>query len=155
MRRASPSAIAVLPTPGGPIKTGLFFVRRERMRTTRRISLSRPLKTSQPKASLGVSRVHSHDRIQFALFSQSSQIHRIFSQGLESLLSSLAIDMLRAADIGDSTSDSSFSKTGFLERSKNARIRQQTEYQSILTDESVVLLFCYFLCFAKDFVGLR
>ncbi len=28
-RRASPSAMAVLPTPGSPISTGLFFVRRE------------------------------------------------------------------------------------------------------------------------------
>ena len=28
---ASPSAIAVLPTPGSPIRTGLFFVRRDRI----------------------------------------------------------------------------------------------------------------------------
>ena len=30
MRSASPSAMAVLPTPGSPISTGLFLVRRER-----------------------------------------------------------------------------------------------------------------------------
>jgi hypothetical protein len=30
IRWASPSAMAVLPTPGSPIKTGLFLVRRER-----------------------------------------------------------------------------------------------------------------------------
>ena len=29
MRCASPSAIAVLPTPGSPIRIGLFLVRRE------------------------------------------------------------------------------------------------------------------------------
>ena len=29
IRKASPSAIAVLPTPGSPIRTGLFFVRRD------------------------------------------------------------------------------------------------------------------------------
>ena len=29
IRCASPSTIAVLPTPGSPISTGLFFVRRE------------------------------------------------------------------------------------------------------------------------------
>jgi hypothetical protein len=29
MRWASPSTIAVLPTPGSPISTGLFFVRRD------------------------------------------------------------------------------------------------------------------------------
>ena len=32
-----------LPTPGSPISTGLFFVRRERTCTTRRISSSRPM----------------------------------------------------------------------------------------------------------------
>ena len=43
IRRASPSAIAVLPTPGSPISTGLFFVRRESTWITRRISWSRPI----------------------------------------------------------------------------------------------------------------
>ncbi len=40
---ASPSTIAVFPTPGSPIKTGLFFVRRERTWITRSISFSRPI----------------------------------------------------------------------------------------------------------------
>ena len=35
--------MAVLPTPGSPISTGLFFVRRERTWMTRRISWSRPI----------------------------------------------------------------------------------------------------------------
>ena len=43
IRCASPSAIAVLPTPGSPIRTGLFFVRRESTWITRRISSSRPI----------------------------------------------------------------------------------------------------------------
>jgi hypothetical protein len=43
MRCASPSTIAVLPTPGSPISTGLFFVRRLSTCTTRRISSSRPI----------------------------------------------------------------------------------------------------------------
>ena len=43
MRWASPSAIAVLPTPGSPISTGLFLVRRDRTWITRRISSSRPI----------------------------------------------------------------------------------------------------------------
>ena len=43
MRWASPSTIAVLPTPGSPISTGLFLVRRERTWMTRRISSSRPM----------------------------------------------------------------------------------------------------------------
>ena len=43
MRWARPSAMAVLPTPGSPMRTGLFFVRRDRTWTTRRISSSRPM----------------------------------------------------------------------------------------------------------------
>ena len=43
MRCARPSTIAVLPTPGSPISTGLFFVLRERIWMTRRISASRPI----------------------------------------------------------------------------------------------------------------
>ncbi len=43
MRWARPSTIAVLPTPGSPMRTGLFLVRRERTWTTRRTSSSRPI----------------------------------------------------------------------------------------------------------------
>src|SRR6266508_4121265 len=43
MRWASASTMAVLPTPGSPIRTGLFLVRRERICTTRSISFSRPM----------------------------------------------------------------------------------------------------------------
>ncbi len=43
MRWARPSTIAVLPTPGSPIRTGLFLVRRCRTWTVRRISSSRPI----------------------------------------------------------------------------------------------------------------
>ena len=43
IRWASPSTMAVLPTPGSPMRTGLFFVRRERTWMTRRISSSRPM----------------------------------------------------------------------------------------------------------------
>ena len=43
IRFARPSTIAVFPTPGSPIRTGLFLVRRHRIRITRRISSSRPI----------------------------------------------------------------------------------------------------------------
>ena len=43
MRWARPSTTAVLPTPGSPISTGLFLVRRLRIWITRRISWSRPM----------------------------------------------------------------------------------------------------------------
>ena len=40
---ARPSTMAVFPTPGSPISTGLFFVRRDKTCITRRISSSRPI----------------------------------------------------------------------------------------------------------------
>ncbi len=43
IRLASPSTMAVFPTPGSPIRIGLFFVRREIISITRRISSSRPI----------------------------------------------------------------------------------------------------------------
>ena len=43
IRCASPSTTAVLPTPGSPIKTGLFLVFRLKMRIAFRISSSRPI----------------------------------------------------------------------------------------------------------------
>ena len=43
IRCASPSTAAVFPTPGSPIRTGLFFVLRDRIRITFRISSSRPM----------------------------------------------------------------------------------------------------------------
>ena len=51
MRRASPSTIAVLPTPGSPIRIGLFFFRRERICDTRSISDSRPTIGSRAPSS--------------------------------------------------------------------------------------------------------
>ena len=43
MRSARPSTMAVLPTPGSPISTGLFLVRRASTWMVRRISSSRPM----------------------------------------------------------------------------------------------------------------
>ena len=43
IRKANPSAMAVFPTPGSPISTGLFFLRRLRTWMVRRISSSRPI----------------------------------------------------------------------------------------------------------------
>ena len=52
---ASPSAMAVLPTPGSPMSTGLFFVRRVRMRSARAISFSRPMTgSSRPSRAIAV-----------------------------------------------------------------------------------------------------
>ena len=43
IRCANPSIAAVLPTPGSPISTGLFFVFLDRIRIILRISASRPI----------------------------------------------------------------------------------------------------------------
>ena len=52
---AKPSAIAVLPTPGSPINTGLFFVRRANTSITRVISLLRPITgSSVPSRAISV-----------------------------------------------------------------------------------------------------
>ena len=47
---ASASTIAVFPTPGGPIRTGLFFVRLLKICNTRAISLLRPITGSNLSA---------------------------------------------------------------------------------------------------------
>ena len=57
IRCARPSAIAVLPTPGSPISTGLFFVRRLSTWITRRISSSRPITGSSLPARGGLGQV--------------------------------------------------------------------------------------------------
>jgi len=49
MRVASPSTIAVFPTPGSPRSTGLFFRRRDRTWTTRSSSISRPISGSNTR----------------------------------------------------------------------------------------------------------
>ena len=55
IRCAKPSTMAVLPTPGSPISTGLFFVRRLRIVIIRSSSLSRPIiASSSPAAAFAV-----------------------------------------------------------------------------------------------------
>ena len=55
MRRASPSTMADLPTPGSPISTGLFFLRLLKICARRSISRSRPTTgSSRPSAAARV-----------------------------------------------------------------------------------------------------
>ena len=77
IRCASPSTIAVLPTPASPISTGLFFVRRHRISITRSISGSRPISgSSLPWAASAVrSRVNS---CRLGVFEFSLFVHRNF-----------------------------------------------------------------------------
>ena len=68
MRCASPSTMAVLPTPGSPMSTGLFFVRRHRICTTRSSSASRP--------TSGSSWLSSADCVRSRENSESSELSR-------------------------------------------------------------------------------
>ena len=65
MRCASPSTMAVLPTPGSPISTGLFLVRRDSTWIVRRISSSRPMTgSSLPSRAASVrSRAYFFERV--------------------------------------------------------------------------------------------
>src|SRR5437867_579050 len=50
MSCANPSTIAVLPTPGSPIRTGLFFLRRDRISITR--SKNNPVRSEEHTSEL-------------------------------------------------------------------------------------------------------
>ena len=53
IRKAKPSAMALLPTPGSPINIGLFFFLRERIWLTRSISFSRPtIGSNRPSSAI-------------------------------------------------------------------------------------------------------
>ena len=70
---ANPSIIAVFPTPGSPIRAGLFFLRRVKTWDTRSISFSRPMTGSSfPfRASLVISR-EKWSRVGVRLFEDGS-----------------------------------------------------------------------------------
>ena len=55
MRKAKPSAIALFPTPGSPIKMGLFFFLRLRTWLTRSISFALPtIGSRRPSSAMRV-----------------------------------------------------------------------------------------------------
>src|SRR4026208_2393989 len=68
MRWARPSTTAVLPTPGSPISTGLFFVRRDRICITRSISVWRPTTGSSFDSAASFVRLRPNWSRSFELF---------------------------------------------------------------------------------------
>ena len=68
MREARPSTTAVLPTPGSPISTGLFFWRRERICITRSISVWRPTTGSSFPSTASFVRLRPNWSRSFELF---------------------------------------------------------------------------------------
>ena len=81
MRWASPSTTAVLPTPGSPMSTGLFLVRRLSTCTTRRISA-----------------VAADDRVELAVAGDGGQVDAVLLQRLVGVLGVGAGDPRAAAD---------------------------------------------------------
>ena len=61
MRKANPSAMALLPTPGSPMSRGLFFLRRLSICDTRSISFSRP--TTGSSLSCSANSVRSRPKL--------------------------------------------------------------------------------------------
>ena len=76
--------MAVLPTPGSPISTGLFFVRRESTWMMRRISSSRPITGSI-----------------FPARARVGEIAAVLLEGLVLLLGVVARDAVRAAHLAE------------------------------------------------------
>ena len=77
MRWARPSTTAVLPTPGSPMSTGLFLVRRESTCTRRRISESRPITgSSLPERATSVRSVPNFSS-DWKVFSGSGEVTRV------------------------------------------------------------------------------
>ena len=69
--------MAVLPTPGSPIRTGLFLVRRERTWMTRRISSSRPMTGSSLPSSAACVRSRPNFSSDWYLSSGFSSVTRM------------------------------------------------------------------------------
>ncbi len=92
MRCARPSTIAVLPTPGSPMRTGLFFVRRERTWMTRRISSSRPIHAADLL-------VAADDRIDLAFARELGEVAPVLLERLVLALRVSVGDALVAAHV--------------------------------------------------------
>ena len=92
MRCASPSTIAVLPTPGSPISTGLFLVRRCRIWITRRISSSRPITGSSLPGACALGEIQGVFLERFARAFGFLALHALAAaHGLDRLLERLLV----------------------------------------------------------------
>ena len=134
MRWARPSTIAVLPTPGSPIRTGLFFVRRLRTWMTRRISSSRPMTGSSLPCS--------------ALL---GQVAAELLERADSVLGGLVGDAVRAADLGDRLRQAVLRGAGGAQRvARLGAVAGQREQQVLGRDVLVLELAHLALGVAQD-----
>ena len=109
MRWASPSTIAVLPTPGSPISTGLFFVRRESTCIVLLISSSLPMTGSSfPLSAAAVKSLvyfFSASKLSSAFEAVALRPLRIFSISDFSFLASRPPTIFASANANKSISD--------------------------------------------------
>ncbi len=104
IRWARPSTTAVLPTPGSPMSTGLFLVRRDSTWITRRISESRPITgSSLPSSADRVRSTEYFSRLSY-VDSASGLVTRRFPRSAvrpsrsPSAVSPASVSSVRAAD---------------------------------------------------------
>ena len=122
IRWARPSTIAVLPTPGSPTSTGLFFVLRDRIWMTRRISASRPMTgSSLPLARLG------------------DEVAAVLLQRLVGRLGHRARHALSAADLGQHLEEAVRRQPAVLEHLACGRARAQHRQDEVLDGDVLVL----------------
>ena len=118
MRIARPSTMAVLPTPGSPISTGLFLVRRASTWMVRRISSSRPITGSSLP-----SRANCGD------------VAGVFLQGIEVRLGVGRVDLAALADVVHRLLQRLRRSPGGLQRAGGGRVgRGQRHQQPVLRD---------------------
>ncbi len=103
IRDASPSTTAVFPTPGSPISTGLFLVRRDRTWTTRRISASRPITGSNLPARAAAVRSTPYFSSAWLVLSGSRLVTRLLPRRLRQGRAAAAPggDLMLPQQIGD------------------------------------------------------
>ena len=124
MRCARPSTIAVLPTPGSPISTGLFLVRRCSTCMVRRISSSRPITGSSLPCS-----------------ARSVRSMVYFSSAWRCSSALASVDLLAAAHLVDRLLERALHDAGVLEqRPERALVLERREHEQLARDELVAAL---------------
>ena len=122
IRWARPSTIAVLPTPGSPMRTGLFFVRRLSTWMTRRISSSRPM-TGSSLPSRAASR----------------EVAAVALERLDLLLGRLVGDAVRAAHVGERLQQALARRAGGAQRLAGGAVVAGEREQQVLDGDVLVL----------------
>ena len=121
MRSASPSTMAVLPTPGSPISTGLFLVRRARIWMVRRISSSRPITGSSlpSRPSCG-------------------HVAGVFLQRVEIVLRVRAVHLAALADVGNHLVERRRGHAGAAQRAGSGRVAASDRQQQPILRNVIV-----------------